>query len=92
MSLLDRKSCNPQETWSSAKSDTLHSTSRKAPVDSNRHLPLQQEIQCYLESKLFFFIVIFHNLKSCDSAILVDFRTPRSVVFRERIPFYEAAA
>lgn len=55
MSLLDRKSCNAQETWCSAKSDTLHSTSRKAPVDSNRHLPLQQEIQCYLESKLLFY-------------------------------------
>lgn len=50
MSLLDRKSCNAQETWCSAKSDTLHSTSRKAPADSNRHLPLQQEIQCYLET------------------------------------------
>ena len=64
MSLLDRKSCNAQETWCSAKSDTLHSTSRKAPADSNRHLPLQQEIQCYLESKVFFIIQLLKFLKA----------------------------
>ena len=75
MSLLDRKSCSIQETWSSAKSDTTNSCCRRPRMDSNRHHPLQQEIQCYLESKnppLYNLFLLFFIANALQNSTISD--------------------
>ena len=92
MSLLDRRTCSIQETWSSAKSDTTNSCCRAPRMDSNRHHSLQHEIQCYLESKNPPLFTSIHLSSSIGAAKLDHFRASLAANNWQRVPVQQAVA